>query len=107
MYNDGSSVEHEVTEQEPKKSEFVNLDEFSKSTVQKDKQFMEVELDEQRSLTNECDDEKFSRDLQYREECYSLARGREKQDRKALKRYGFGDMVSFALTASNGNPLCV
>ena len=80
MYKDGSSVEHEVTKQEPKKSEFVNLDELSESTVQKEKQFMEVELDEQRLLTNECDDEEFSRDLQHREECYSLARGKEKRN---------------------------
>jgi hypothetical protein len=35
---------------------FVNLDELSESTVQKGKQFVEVELGEQRSLTNEGDD---------------------------------------------------
>ena len=61
---------------------------------------MEVELDEQCSLTDECDDEEFSRDLQHQEECYSLARGKEKCDQKASKRYNFKDMVSFALTAS-------
>jgi hypothetical protein len=68
---------------------------------------VEVELDEQRSLTDECDDEKFSRDLQHREECYSLARGKEKCDQKASERYGFKDMISFALTASSEDPLSV
>jgi hypothetical protein len=33
MYKDGSSAKLEVTEQESKKSEFVNLDELSESTV--------------------------------------------------------------------------
>ena len=63
MYKDGSSAEPEVIEQEPKKFEFVNLDELSESTIQKEKQFVKVELDEQRSLMDECDDEEFSRDL--------------------------------------------
>ena len=34
MYKDRSSAEPDVTEPEPKKSEFANLDELSKSTVQ-------------------------------------------------------------------------
>lgn len=34
MYKDRSSAEPDVTEPEPKKSEFVNLDELSESTVQ-------------------------------------------------------------------------
>jgi hypothetical protein len=101
MYKDGSSAEPKVTEQEPKKSEFVNLNELSKSTVQKEKQFVEVEHNKQRSLTDECDNEEFSRDLQHREESYSLARGKEKHYQKASKRYGFKDMVSFALTTSS------
>ena len=104
MYKDKLSAEPEVTVQELKKSEFVNLDELSESIVQKQKQFLEVELDEQRSLMDECDDEKFSRDLQHREECYSLARGKKKRDQKASKRYGCKDMVSFALTASSEDP---
>ena len=33
MYKDGSSAKPEVIEQELKKSEFVNLDELSESTV--------------------------------------------------------------------------
>ena len=76
MYKDGSGAEPKVTEQGPKKSEFVNLDELLESTIKKEKQFVEVELDEQRSLTDEYDDEEFSRALQHRKECYSLARGK-------------------------------
>jgi len=34
VYKDRSSAEPDVTEPEPKKSEFVNLDELSESTVQ-------------------------------------------------------------------------
>jgi hypothetical protein len=56
---------------------------------------VEVELDEQHSLTDICDDEELSRDLEHREEPYSLARGKEKRDQKAPERYGFEDMVSF------------
>ena len=65
---------------------------------------MEVELDEQRSLTDECDDEEFLRDLQHREECYSLARGKDKRDQKASERYDFKYMVSFSLIASSEDP---
>jgi hypothetical protein len=68
---------------------------------QKGKQVVEVELDEQRSLTDICDDEESSRDSEHRKEPYSLARGREKHDRKALERYGFKDVVSFALIAGS------
>jgi hypothetical protein len=68
---------------------------------------MEVDLDEQCSLTDECDDGESSRDSQHWEESYSLARGKEKRYQKALDRYGFEDMVSFALTASSGDPLSV
>jgi hypothetical protein len=41
---------------------------------------VEVELNDQRSLIDKCDDEESSRDSQHREEPYSLARGREKRD---------------------------
>lgn len=53
------------------------------------------------------DDEQFERDSQHQEEPYSLARGREKRDRKAPERYGFEDMVSFALVAGSGDPSSV
>jgi len=42
----------------------------------KEKQVVEVELDEKRSLMDECDDEESPGDSQHREEPYSLARGR-------------------------------
>jgi hypothetical protein len=38
-------------------------------------------------------------DSQHRKEPYSLARDREKCDRKAWERYGFEDMVSFAFVS--------
>ena len=41
---------------------------------------------------------------QQQEEPYSIARGREKQVHKAPQRYGFEDMVSFALVTSSGDP---
>jgi hypothetical protein len=72
-----------VTEQELKKSKFVNLDDLSESTMQKEKQFVEVELDEQCSLTDEYDDRKSSRDSKHQKESYSFARGKEKHDQKA------------------------
>jgi len=68
---------------------------------------VEVELDEQRSLTNNGDNEESSEKLQHQEEPYSLARSREKHDQKASERYGFVDMVSFALTAGSGDPSSV
>nr|XP_023918079.1 uncharacterized protein LOC112029626 [Quercus suber] len=42
---------------------------------------------------------------QQQEESYSIAKSREKQVHKAPQRYGFEDMVSFALITSNGDPL--
>ena len=74
---------------------------------QKGKHAVEVELDEQCSLTNICDDEELSRDSEHREKPYSLARGREKRNRKASERYGFEGMVSFALTAGSEDSLSV
>ena len=41
---------------------------------------------------------------QQQEEPYSIAEGREKRVHKAPRRYGFGDMVSFALITSSGDP---
>jgi len=45
--------------------------------------------------------------LKHEEEPYSLARDREKRDRKAPERCGFKYMVSFALIASSGDPSSV
>jgi hypothetical protein len=63
---------------------------------------VEVELDEQHSLTDICDEEESSSESEHREQPYSLARGIEKRDQKASERHGFEDMVSFALTAGSG-----
>jgi hypothetical protein len=48
-----------------------------------------------------------SRDSKHREEPYSLARGRDKHDRKASEKYGFEDIVSFALTSSSQDSLSI
>jgi hypothetical protein len=69
VYKDKSSPEPVGIEPESKKSENVNLDELPESTIQnrvqeeeastenqKEKQIVEVELDEQHSLTNKGDD---------------------------------------------------
>ena len=42
---------------------------------------------------------------QQQQEPYSIAKGREKRVHKAPQRYGFEDMVSFALITSSGDPL--
>jgi len=104
-------------EPESKKFEFVNLDEHPESTIQnmvqedgvltnnqKGKQIVEVELDEQHSLTEKGDDNESSRNSQHQEEPYSLAGDREKHDRKAPERFDFVDMVSFTLATSSGDP---
>jgi hypothetical protein len=44
---------------------------------------------------------------QHQEEPYSLVQRKEKSDRKVSKRYGFWDMVSFALVASSRDLSCV
>jgi hypothetical protein len=71
---------------------------------QKGKQVVEVEFDDQSSPMDKSDDEQFSKDSQHQEEPYSLAKAIEKCDRKAPEKYGFEDMVSFALVARSGNP---
>lgn len=43
-------------------------------------------------------------ETQNQEESYSLAKDREKRDQKSLKRYGFEDVVSFALVANSRDP---
>lgn len=56
---------------------------------------------------DESDDEESSKDSQHRVEPYSLARTPEKPDRKALERYDYEDMVSFALIPGSGDPSSV
>ena len=63
-----------------------------------------MELDEDNLPSDKDNDEDDSQEQQ-QEKPYSIARGREKQVHKAPQRYGFEDMVSFALVTSNGDPL--
>ena len=42
---------------------------------------------------------------QQQQEPYLIAKGREKRIHKARQRYGFEEMVSFALITNNGDPL--
>jgi hypothetical protein len=59
---------------------------------------MDLVLDDQHPLRTYVIDEESSRDSEHREVPYSLARGKEKCDRKAPESYRFEDMISFALT---------
>lgn len=62
------------------------------------KQTVEVEFDEQRSLEEREDNQELGIDpQQQQEEPYSLAKDRERRVHKAPERYGFEDMLSFAL----------
>ena len=63
---------------------------------------VEVELDENSSPSDKGDAE--IEPQQQQEESYSIAKGREKRVHKAPQRYGFEDMVSFALITSSGDP---
>ena len=64
---------------------------------------IEVEFDENSSPSDKGDAKIESQ--QQQEESYSIAKGREKRVHKAPQRYGFKDMVSFALITSSGDPL--
>ena len=64
---------------------------------------VEVEFDENSSPSDKGDVEI---DLQQQQEkSYSIAKGGEKRVHKAPQRYGFEDMVSFALITNSGDPL--
>jgi hypothetical protein len=69
-----------------------------------EKSTVEVEFDED-NLPSDKDNEEDDSQQQQHEEPYSIARGREKRVHKAPQRYGFEDMVSFALFTSSGDPL--
>ena len=64
---------------------------------------VKVEFDENSSPRDKGDVEIDPQ--QQQEESYSIAKGREKRVHKAPQRYGFEDMVSFALITSCGDPL--
>ena len=70
----------------------------------KEKSIVKVELDEDNLPSDKDNDEDDSQEQQ-QEKPYSIARGREKQVHKAPQRYGFEDMVNFALVTSSGDPL--
>ena len=64
---------------------------------------VEVEFDENSSPSDKGNDNDI--DLQQQqEEPYSIAKCREKRVHKAPHRYGFEDMVSFALITNSGDP---
>ena len=63
---------------------------------------VEVEFDENSSSSDKGDVEIDPQ--QQQEEPYSIVRGRDKRVHKAPQRYGFEDMVSFALVTSGGDP---
>ena len=67
----------------------------------REKLTVEVELDENSSPSDKGDDE--IKPQQQQEESYSIAKGREKRVHKAPQRYGFKDMVSFALITNSGD----
>lgn len=64
---------------------------------------VEVEFDENSSPSDKGDVEIDPQ--QQQEESYSIAKGREERVHKAPQRYGFEDMISFALIISSGDPL--
>jgi hypothetical protein len=74
---------------------------------QKEKQVVNVKFDDQSSPIDRSDDEQFFKDSQHQKETYSLAKGREKRDRKALEMYRFENMISFALVVGNKDSSCV
>lgn len=63
---------------------------------------VEVEFDENSTPSDKGDAEIDPQ--QQQEESYSIAKDREKQVHKATQRYGFEDMVSFALVTNGGDP---
>ena len=63
---------------------------------------VEMEFDENSSPNDESDVE--INPQQQQEELYSIAKGREKRVHKAPQRYGFEDMISFALLTNGGYP---
>ena len=64
---------------------------------------VKVEFDKNSSPSDKGDDNDID-PQQQQEKPYSIGKGREKQVHKAPQRYGFKDMVSFALVISDGDP---
>ena len=71
----------------------------------KEKSTVEVELDEDNLPSDKDNADDDSQQEQQQEDPYSIAKGREKRVHKAPQRYGFEDMISFALITSSRDPL--
>ena len=80
------------------KQKYVKIAQRKKSTV-------EVELDEDNLPSDKDNADDDSQQEQQQEDPYSIAKGREKRVHKAPQRYGFEDMISFALITSSRDPL--
>ena len=63
-----------------------------------------MEFDKNSSPTDKGNDNDID-PQQQQQEPYSIAKGREKRVHKAPQRYGFEDMVNFALITSSRDPL--
>ena len=68
-----------------------------------EKLIVKVEFDKNSSPSDKDDDNDID-PQQQQEKPYSITKGREKRVHKAPQRYGFEDMVSFALITSSGDP---
>ena len=68
-----------------------------------EKLVVKVEFDKNSSPSDKGDDNDID-PQQQQEEPYSIGKGREKRVHKAPQRYGFEDMVSFALVSNGGDP---
>ena len=68
-----------------------------------EKLIVEVEFDENSSPSDKGDDNDIDPQQQQEEPC-SITKGREKRVHKAPQRYGFENMVSFALITSSRDP---
>ena len=68
-----------------------------------EKLVVKVEFDKNSSLSDKGDDNDIDPQQQH-EEPYSIAKGRKKRVHKAPQRYGFENMVSFALITSSRDP---
>ena len=71
-----------------------------------EKLIVEVEFDKNSSSIDKGNDNDIDpQQQQQQQEPYSIAKGREKRVHNAPQRYGFEDMVSFALITSSRDPL--
>ena len=81
-----------------KQNEVKTCDESSQ-----EKLTVDVDFDENSSPNDKGDDNDIDPQQQH-EEPYSIAKGRKKRVHKAPQRYGFENMVSFALITSSRDP---